>query len=255
MSYQTILYEEKDHIATLTLNRPETINALNRTMIEELEQALKDLEFSDTARVLILTGGGEKGFCSGMDMKESAATLFEASPELIYQYQSRASRLFYKMRCIPQPVIAAVHGAAAGAGFSFAMASDVRVITPEAKFNAAYINIGLGGADLASSYFLPKLIGSGRANEFLLTGNFMTAEEAMSLGFASRIVPKEKLMKTAYELASTMAGKSPIGLQMTKEAINQNLGVTSLEHALHLENRNQAFMITALKANNADSST
>jgi enoyl-CoA hydratase/carnithine racemase len=247
MSYQTILYEEKDNIGILTLNRPETVNALNRTMIEELEQVLKNLEFSDTARVLILTGGGEKGFCSGMDLKESAATLFEASPELIYQYQSRASRLFYKMRRIPQPFIAAVHGAAAGAGFSFAMASDVRVITPEARFNAAYINIGLGGADLGSSYFLPKLIGAGRANEFLLTGDFMTSDTAMQLGFASRMVPRDQLMETAREIAMKMAGKNPLGLKMTKEAINQNLGVSSLEQALHFENRNQAFMITAMK--------
>jgi len=254
MSYQTIEFETKDKIALLTLNRPKTINALNQKMIEELEQVLDELQSHATVRVLILTGAGEKGFCSGMDMKESMAALFEASPEMIYRAQSRASRLFYRMRCIPQPVIAAVHGAASGAGFSFAMASDVRLITPEARFNAAYINIGLGGADLASSYFLPRLIGSGRANEFLLTGNFMNAEEAMQLGFASRMIPREKLMDTAYEMAATMAGKNPLGLQMTKEAINQNLGVTSLEQALHLENRNQAFMITALKVDQKPSS-
>jgi enoyl-CoA hydratase/carnithine racemase len=254
MSYQTIEFETKDKIALLTLNRPKTINALNQKMIEELEQVLDELQSHATVRVLILTGAGEKGFCSGMDMKESMAALFEASPEMIYRAQSRASRLFYRIRCIPQPIIAAIHGAASGAGFSFAMASDVRLITPEARFNAAYINIGLGGADLASSYFLPRLIGSGRANEFLLTGNFMNAEEAMQLGFASRMIPREKLMDKAYEMAATMAGKNPLGLQMTKEAINQNLGVSSLEQALHLENRNQAFMITALKVDQKPSS-
>jgi enoyl-CoA hydratase/carnithine racemase len=253
MSYETIEFDTNDKIALLTLNRPKTVNALNQKMIEELERVLEDLQSHTTARVLILTGAGEKGFCSGMDLKESMAKLFEASPEMIYRAQSRASRLFYRMRCIPQPVIAAIHGAASGAGFSFAMASDVRLITPEARFNAAYINIGLGGADLASSYFLPKLIGSGRANEFLLTGNFMNAEEAMQLGFASRLVPREKLMDTAYEMAATMAGKNPLGLQMTKEAINQNLGVSSLEQALHLENRNQAFMITAMKVDSKPS--
>ena len=196
MQYETILYSEKDHIGLLTLNRPETINALNQKMIEELDALLDDLYGNDRVRVLIVTGSGEKGFCSGMDMQESAAQLFEASPEMIYTYQNLASRLFYKLRLIPQPVIAAVHGAASGAGFSFAMASDVRVITPQARFNAAYINIGLGGADLASSYFLPKMIGSGRANEFLLTGEFMGAEEAIQLGFASRIVEKETLLES-----------------------------------------------------------
>lgn len=248
MKYETVLLETRKNIAVLTLNRPKTVNALNQKMIEELEHVFDTLQKDNDIRVLILTGSGEKGFCSGMDMKESAAALFEATPELIYKAQSRASRLFYKMRFIPQPVIAAVHGAASGAGFSFAMASDIRLITPEARFNAAYINIGLGGADLASSYFLPKLIGSGRANEFLLTGNFMYAEEAMHLGFASRMVSRDTLMEEAVAMATTMVGKNPIGLQMTKEAINQNLGVTSLEQALHLENRNQAFMITAMKA-------
>jgi len=249
MSYETILYSEEDHIGLLTLNRPRTLNALNQKMIEELDALLEGLYRNDAVRVLIVTGGGEKGFCSGMDMQESAAQLFEASPEMIYTYQNLASRLFYKMRLIPQPVIAAVHGAASGAGFSFAMASDVRLITPQARFNASYINIGLGGADLASSYFLPKLIGTGRANEFLLTGEFMDAEEAFQLGFASQIVEREALMAEALEMAAKMVEKNPLGLRMTKEAINQNLGVGSLEQALHLENRNQAFLIAAMKLN------
>jgi len=249
MDFETIMFEEKNNIGLLTLNRPDTINALNQKMIEELGSLFDELNLNDSVRVLIITGSGEKGFCSGMDMKESASKLFEATPDLIYKYQSIASRLFYKMRYIPQPVIAAIHGAASGAGFSFAMASDVRIITPEARFNAAYINIGLGGADLASSYFLPKLIGSGRASEFLLTGEFMDAEEAIQLGFASQVVEKEILMERALEMAGKMAAKNPMGLRMTKEAINQNLGVGSLEQALHLENRNQSFLITAMKLN------
>lgn len=249
MQYETILYAEKDHVGLLTLNRPRTINALNQQMIEELDALLDSLLRDERARVVIVTGAGEKGFCSGMDMQASAAQLFEASPAKIYTYQNLASRLFYKMRLIPQPVIAAVHGAASGAGFSFALASDVRLITPQARFNAAYINIGLGGADLASSYFLPRMIGSGRANEFLLTGEFMDAETALKLGFASRMVEKGALLETAFEMAATMAGKNPLGLRMTKEAINQNLGVGSLEQALHLENRNQAFLIAAMKLN------
>lgn len=249
MNFETIVFEEKENIGLLTLNRPDTINALNQKMIEELGLLFDELDLNDRVRVLIITGSGAKGFCSGMDMKESASMLFEATPDLIYRYQSLASRLFYKMRCIPQPVIAAVHGAASGAGFSFAMASDVRLITPQARFNAAYINIGLGGADLASSYFLPKLIGIGRANEFLLTGDFMSAEEAIQLGFASQVVEKEILMEKAFEMAGKMASKNPMGLRMTKEAINQNLGGASLEQALHFENRNQSFLITAMKLN------
>jgi len=250
MEFETLLFTEENHIGLLTLNRPKNLNAVNHTMIEELEQVFELLRTSATCRVLILTGGGEKGFCAGLDMKETAVEMFAQPAEDIYLYQSRMSQLYYKMRCLPQPIIAAVHGAASGAGFSFAMASDMRIITPEARFNAAYINIGLGGADLASSYFLPKLIGIGRANEFLLTGDFMSAEEAMNLGFASRTVPRPMLLKTAFELAGTMVSKNPAGLRMTKEAINQNLGLPSLEQALHLENRNQAFLIAAMKLQN-----
>jgi enoyl-CoA hydratase/carnithine racemase len=250
MKYDTILYQEDKNVGLLTLNRPKALNALNQKMIEELEHLFDELHKSETVRVLILTGAGEKGFCSGLDMKETAPSLFGQPIEVIYKYQCRTSQLFYKMRCIPQPIIAAIHGASSGGGFSFAMASDVRIITPQAKFNASYINIGLGGADLASSYFLPKLIGAGRANEFLLTGDFMTADVAMQLGFASQMVPREKLLDTAYEVAYKMASKNPLGLHMTKEAINQNLGVSSLQEALHLENRNQVLLIAKMKIDN-----
>ncbi len=253
MNYTAIRYEESESIGLLTLNRPESINALNRAMIEELEVFLESMMLSETCRVLILTGAGEKGFCSGLDMKESAGELFKATPELIYKYQTRTSMLYYKMRRIPQPVIAAVHGSAAGAGFSFAMAADIRIITPKARFNAAYINIGLGGADLASSYFLHRHIGSGRANEFLLTGDFMSAEEAMQLGFASRMVERDKLLDTSFEVARKLVSKSPIGLRMTKEAINASLDGLTLEQGLHFENRSQSFMITALKVPKAGS--
>ncbi len=247
MEYTTITFTTDGPIGLLTLNRPEKLNALNQPMIEELDHLLGMLSANRDIRVVILTGAGEKGFCSGLDMSEAATQLFETTPDVIYYYQTRTSLLYYKMRRIPQPIIAAVHGAAAGAGFSFVMAADVRVVTPKARFNAAYINIGLGGADLCSSFFLPKLIGTGRAYEFLLTGEFMSAQEAKELGFVSRIVEKEQLMDTAREIAEKMVSKNPVGLWMTKEAINLNLDGASLEQALHLENRNQAFMITAMK--------
>jgi len=153
------------------------------------------------------------------------------------------------LRKIPQPVICCVHGAAAGIGFSLAMASDLRILADNAKFSAAYINIGLGGADMASSYFLPRLIGSGRANEFLLTGNWLEAEEAMSLGFASRIVTKDKMIETATGLAKVMAGKNPMGLRMTKEAININIDAGGLEASLQMEDRNQMMLAFGMHVN------
>ena len=249
MSNAPICFEEKDQIGLLTLNRPETINAVDQAMLEALHRLFDDLQESGTVRVVILAGAGEKGFCSGMDIKESAPKLFEASCGQIYHYQSMASALIAKMRRIPQPIIAAIDGVAAGAGFSFVLAADVRIITPRTRFNAAYINLGLGGADLASSYFLPRLIGAGRAHEFLLTGDFMSAQEAMALGLVSRMVEKAELMDTAYEMARKMASKDPLGLRMTKEAINLNIDAGSLEQAMHIENRNQSFLIAAMKGN------
>ena len=247
MDYRTIQYSVADHIGHLMLNRPQALNAINGTMIEELEDLFLRLMNDEEARVLVLTGAGERGFCAGLDMKETAVEMFSATVDRIYAMQSRISRLFAAMRAIPQPIVTAVHGAAYGAGFSFALASDVRLITPQARFSAAYINIGLGGADLASSFFLPRLIGAGRASEYLLTGAPMDADTAMALGLVSRQVPFEELASTAHSLAADMAAKNPLGLRLTKEAINQNLGGVSLEQALHLENRNQAFLIAGLK--------
>jgi enoyl-CoA hydratase/carnithine racemase len=247
MDYKTIEFSRADHIGHIVLNRPEALNAMNGAMIDELEDLLSRLMNDTDTRVLILAGAGRRAFCAGLDMKETAVEMFEASIDRIYALQSRTSRLFATLRALPQPIVAAVHGAAYGAGFSFALAADVRLITPQTRFSAAYINIGLGGADLASSFFLPRLIGAGRASEFLLTGAPMDAATAMALGLASRQVPLEELAGAARELATEMAAKNPLGLRLTKEAIHQNLGAASLEQALHLENRNQAFLIAGLK--------
>jgi enoyl-CoA hydratase/carnithine racemase len=155
-------------------------------------------------------------------------------------------KLMLKMRQVPQVIICSVHGAAAGIGFSFALSSDVRIISNDSRFSAAYINIGFGGADMACSYFLPRMIGAGRAYEFMLTGNFMSAEEAMNLGFASRMVERAMLMDTALEIARIMNSKNPVGLRLTKEAININMDIGGLEQALGVENRNQALIYAEL---------
>ena len=143
-----------------------------------------------------------------------------------YRSQVRLARLTLAMRKAPQPIVCAIHGAAVGLGFSFALASDVRVIADDVRFSAAYINIGLGGADMACSYFLPRMIGAGRAYEFMLTGEFMTAQEARDLGLVSRLVRREELMETALELARTMNNKNPMGLRLTKEVINMKVHPT-----------------------------
>lgn len=244
MNYETIEYESKDEgIGILSLNRPRRYNSVSHQMMEELEAFWKERLYDLDTHVIILKGNGEKGFCAGLDMKENVKMAPDMNTDQFYRFQARLARLNLAMRQAPQPIICAVHGAAAGLGFSFALASDVRVITRDARFSAAYINIGLGGADMACSYFLPRLMGAGRAYEFMLTGNFMSAEEAMALGLVSRIVERDKLMETALDLASTMNTKNPMGLRLTKEAINMNLDAGGLEQALNMEDRNQVLLV------------
>lgn len=234
-----LIFRQDEKIGYLTLNRPDKYNAFDKQMLHEFEEFIAQRMYDSSVSVIIIDGGNAKGFCAGLDMQTLGPEIFAMAPVDAYNAQARLSRMMLGLRKIPQPVISCVHGAAAGIGFSLAMASDVRILSENAKFSAAYINIGLGGADMASSYFLPRLIGSGRANEFLLTGNWLDAREAMDLGFASRIVPKEEMLDTALVLAKTMSEKNPLGLRMTKEAININMDAAGLEASLQMEDRNQ----------------
>lgn len=249
VSPQTIALDTPESgICVLSLNRPHIYNAINRQMMMELEAFWKDRLWDAETKVIVLRGNGEKGFCSGWDLNEAAEL---ASREIdmaeIYDYQARLSRMSLAMRQVPQPIVCAVHGAAAGGGFTFALASDIRVIATDARFSAAYMNVGLGGADQGSSYFLPRLIGSGRAYEFLLTGGFMSAQEAMDLGLASRMVESDQLLDAAMDYARVLNSKSALALRMTKEAINLNIDAAGLEQALNLEDRNQAYLATMLQ--------
>lgn len=236
---EPFVYQKEGKIGRLTFNRPEKYNAFDLETVEAFEAFLAERRHDEETTVLVLDGGESKGFCAGLDTEAYAPEIFKMTPVKAYDAQARMSRLFLAMRRIPQPVIACVHGAAAGIGFSLAMASDIRILAENARFSAAYINIGLGGADMASSYFLPRLIGSGRAYEYLLTGDWMDAPTALSLGFASRVVPKGEMIDTAMELAVAMTEKNPMGVRMTKEAINANLDCAGLEAALQMEDRNQ----------------
>ncbi|MEM2958845.1 MAG: enoyl-CoA hydratase-related protein [Candidatus Jordarchaeaceae archaeon] len=253
--YKTIRYQElEEGIGILTLNRPERLNALNFEMIEELHDLLGELEWNVDCRVLIITGEG-RAFCSGTDLKE--ASLFASLDKLPEKYsnlkylnvedetkrkmygQRRIADVMLQLRKINQPVIAAVKGPATGGGFALAMAADIRIAGESARFNNAFINIGMSGTDVGSSYFLPRLIGLSRAAEILYTGRFVDAREAERIGFVSKVVPDDKLMEAALELAREMLKKTPLGLRLTKEAINMNIDAPSLEAALYLENRNQ----------------
>jgi enoyl-CoA hydratase/carnithine racemase len=250
MNYETILYETLEPgIGILTLNRPQKYNAVNQRMMMDLEHFWSACENDVDTHVIILKGSGEKGFCAGLDMNDVAQLYEQMNSHQFYHAQARMAKLMLRMRQVPQIIVCMVHGAASGIGFSFALSSDVRIISTDARFSAAYINIGFGGADMACSYFLPRMIGAGRAYEFMLTGDFMSAQEALALGFVSRIAAKENLIEAALAIARTMNAKNPMGLRLTKEAININMDMGGLEQALGVENRNQALIYAELLKN------
>ncbi len=247
MQYVT-LEKPRPHIAVLTLNRPERYNALSFAVLKDIHAALDEISGDLKTRVLIITGAG-KGFCAGADLKEGISSGQKWSEDLgviqdKYQMQQAFGSLPVKIRQIPQPVIAAVNGPAAGGGLAIALASDIRICTTTAKFNAAFIRIGIGAADMAVSYFLPKAVGPALAAELMYTGRFVEPDEAQRTGLVSRVVEPEKLMETALSLAGEMvANASPFGLRITKEALNLVQGGLSLEEAVHLENRNQVLAL------------
>ena len=244
---ETLTFQEiEPQIGLVTLNRPDRLNALNDRMLEDFDELLRRLDRQDMIRVLILTGEG-RGFCAGADLKEVVAraqTEAFADPEaFLGQVQEKYSGLILRLREIRQPVIAAINGAAAGGGMAIALAADLRVCTPEAYFVASFINIGLSGGEMGSSYWLPRMVGLSRAADILLTGRKVFGEEAEKIGLVSRMVPAEKLLETALSFARQMTAKTVGGLKFTKRALDQNLTAPSLEAAVNLENRNQAIMV------------
>ena len=249
MEFSTIRFEEPEPgIGLITFNRPYRMNAINMDMLDDLHSLFYQLCTMESIRVLILTGAG-RGFCSGADLKDSrlrkdAAALFSSTALHLVAVQKKYADRILEMRRIPQPIIAAVNGPAAGGGMCFALASDVIIAGPGATFTPSFINIGLSGGEMGTSYFLPRAVGIHRAADILFTGRTVDAAEAEKIGLISRLVDEDKLMKTAMEMARLMLGKSTFGLRFTKEALYQNLDVPSLEAAIELENRNQSICCT-----------
>ena len=246
MEYQTLLYETREDIGILTYNRPEMANAMNTQMIEDLVHFWQERATDQTVRVIITTGAGEKGFSSGVDLKESGRLMEDnkdMATDRFYYYQSRFSSLYRFMRYAPQPIIAAVNGPAMGGGLSLALAADIRLASENAWFCAQYINVGVGGADMGSSYFLWRLVGLGMASEMCLTGSKVDAKEAYRIGLVNHIYAKEELMTAAMNMAKTMASKSKAALHLTKEVFNSAINGISLEDAIKMEDRNQVLLM------------
>ncbi|MCW2793531.1 MAG: enoyl-CoA hydratase [Nocardioides sp.] len=238
-SFEHLLVERPaDGVLQVTLDRAAKYNALTFGMFDDLTTLCHAVEGDPEVRVVVLTGSGP-GFCAGLDL-EAVGALLEMSPYEFLRGQEKWAGASLALARLTAPVIAAVNGPAAGAGFSLALACDLRVASTAARFNAAFIRVGLTGGDMGSSWLLPRIVGLGVANELLLTGRFVLPDEAQRIGLVNRVCEPDELLPAALELAAAIIANSPLGVRLTKQAVRANLGAASLDLGIELENRNQA---------------
>lgn len=237
-TYNTLLVERpRPDVVVAHLNRPERLNAITFEMFDEFVALQQEVEGDGQARVLILIGSG-RAFCAGLDLEQAATLPGMPAAEMLKGQESWAASVA-GFRHMTKPVIAAVNGAAAGAGMGLALAADIRIASSMAKFNAAFVRIGLSGGDVGTSWALPRLVGLGRAYEILLTGRFVDAQEALGMGLVTDVVDADDLLSRAMETAGMICGNSPLAMALTKQVVQNNVDAPSLEAALALENRNQ----------------
>jgi enoyl-CoA hydratase/carnithine racemase len=231
--YKCLLYEHHDGIATLTLNRPDRLNALGDTLRDDLQDAVMRASEDALVRVIVVTGAG-KGFCAGGDVKAMHEGRERGAPRaLVERVAPGRDRTVLALRDAPKPVLAAVNGAAAGAGMNLALACDIRVASTAAKFSQAFVKRGLH-PDWGGTYFLPRLVGMAKAAELIWTGEIIDAQEALRLGIVSAVHPPEELMPAVYALASKIAAGPPIAIRLAKRALYHNLEC-DLRQALEFE--------------------
>ncbi len=242
MTYEHLDVVIENEVAWATMNRPERLNALNPKLVDELRDFFVGLYWRRDVRVVALRGAGQ-AFCAGLDLKDRSGSNAERTVGESLTGQRKISEIVMAMRRCPQPIIACVDGAASGGGFALALASDVRIATPTLKMNAAFIRIGLSACDIGVSYFLPRMVGSSVAAEYMLTGRFLGAERAYQLGLISRIVEPEALEAEARAFAKDMLHATPLGLRLTKEALNHAIDANGLEAAIAMEDRNQILCV------------
>jgi enoyl-CoA hydratase len=227
-------------IVLLTLDRPEALNSLDETLMAEMYAAVDDLGESPTDRVVVLTGEG-RAFCAGQDIKNygpSMPTIEDGSAAAFF-FQQYMSRIVVRLRDLPQPVIAAVNGVAVGGGLALACAADIRLAAPTARFGTGAVRLGLSGCEMGLSYHLPRLIGTGNAAEWMLTGRVVEASEAERAGLVNRIIEGPALLDAALELAGSIVANSPFGVRLTKWVMWANADETDLVRAIDREDRSQ----------------
>lgn len=204
-TYETLLVETAGNVCTVTLNRPDSLNSLNETMTGELAKIVQELQRDAQVRCVVLTGAG-RAFSSGQDLKDLKGRYSSPKPalHLAEELRRRYNPVITGLRGLEKPVLAAVNGVAAGAGLSLALACDLRIASEKAFFIEAFVNVGLV-PDAASTFFLPRLVGLGKAMEMCFTGEKVSAADALAVGLVNRVVPAEELMKATQELAARLA--------------------------------------------------
>ena len=239
MTTESVLYHRHDGIVTLTLNRPDTLNAMNEAMMGDIERVLIELEADTAVRVVVLTGAG-RAFSSGGDQKRGGAeappSFFDGDPggALI----ERLNRCVLRMQRLHKPIVGSINGVAAGAGLNIALATDLRIAADTARFGEVFARVGLV-PDGGGTYFLPRLVGTAKAMEMILLADIIDAQEALRIGLVNRVVPAEQLEQETLKLAQRLAQGPTVAYGLAKTGLYQGLGM-SLEDVLNMEARNQA---------------
>lgn len=228
-------YEEdpKTGVATITLDRPDVLNALTFDVYRELRDLFAALEHHEPARAIVLTGAG-RGFCSGGDVESIIGELFKRDTKGLLEFTRLTGEVIRIMRTLRKPIIASLPGIAAGAGAVLALASDFRIGTPRARFAFLFVKVGLAGADMGAAFLLPRMIGLGRATELLMLGDTVDAQTAERYGLLNQVVPEEELRDVTRDLAERLARGPRFALAMTKEMLNRELSM-DLEQAIEAE--------------------
>ena len=242
MNYQNIIAEKKDSIMLITLNRPDKLNAIDATMLDELARALQDADEDDEVKAVVLTGAG-RAFSSGADVTTVAAVVKPSMSPVPAVELGRRVRLkpfagfgdvALRLRNLDKPTIAAINGIAAGAGLSFALGCDIRIASEKAQFSLIFVRRGVV-PDTGATYLLPRLVGTSKALELIFTGDMLDAVEAERIGLVNRVVPDESLMPLTKELASRIAEGPSVAIELMKRAVYQGLETNNFASQLAYE--------------------
>ena len=233
MNPKSFLYEQSGGIATITLNRPERLNAITFEVYRELTDFFVTLRDQKDVRVVVITGAG-RAFCSGGDVRDIIGALQGRDAEGLLEFTRLTCELIQNMRALPKPIIASLNGTTAGAGACIALASDIRIAAEDAKIAFIFVKVGLAGTDMGATYLLPRVVGLAKATELLMTGDFVSAQDAEKIGLYNRVVPRDQLETATRKFAQKLAQGPALGLAKTKEMLNREMHM-GFESALEAE--------------------